>query len=62
METSNIAINEVVYEVSRVYGRDRTAVELVKDKLIESSGQPHRVTSEVEARLRTLGIHSNEVG
>lgn len=62
MEISNIAINEVVYEVSRVYGRDRTAAELVRDKLIASNKQPIRVTSEVEARPQTLGANSSEVG
>lgn len=39
VETSSIAINEVVYEVQRVYAKDRTAIDLVKDRISEAKGQ-----------------------
>ena len=44
LNTNNIELNQVVYEVHRVYNGKKTAANLVRERLIESKNQVSPLT------------------
>ena len=46
LNTNNIELNQVVYEVPRVYNGKKTAANLVRERLIESKNQVSPLTQQ----------------
>ena len=46
LNTNNIELNQVVYEVHRVYNGKKTAANLVRERLIESQNQVSPLTQQ----------------
>ena len=46
LNTNNIELNQVVYEVHRVYNGKKTAANLVRDRLMESKCQVSPLTQQ----------------